>query len=590
MDPPTASSTSDALPPEHPPTGSTSTSPSSRPPATNQAGGIKPDGKDAEGVDTTADLIAGWLGGAVGVLVGNPFEVLKVRLQTSASHSHQGSGQSHAASQHCGSPRVGKSSVPPLLRPAFPFPPPPTPIPSVAPSSFPAVSSPYPHGAYTLSTPVPAAAAPPPPAAAACAKADKPSPQRVGLLSLYRTEGFRFFFAGTAGPILGLAFIDSAFFGLYGRVMQTLGQDRQDPNSLSRVFLSGATAGALCALLETPIEVVKTRAQVESVPGKKLGSFRIASQIARTEGLRGFYIGGLMTAVHDGVSSGIFFSTYFVLRRLLRGESPFHAAPSSCSTPLESLASPLPVSASSSAPASSSFASPTSATSSAKVAAADTPSAVARAAVPDTPLEQEEDEKGGMGKGEVLRILLAGGLAGAVSAVVPYPFDIVKTRLQTANFESRARSSPVTTATSTFTANTTPFHTPRSAAGSSSPPAPAKRLTVPAVFRGIHAEGVAAYRYTYPTTWVYQFLSRRVFPSSSRTPSPSSAAGPGASVKSVSNPKAEKWSLRLLGLKGFKTGIGPTVVSSFVGSAATITTVELALHFMGVNGGGGGVG
>lgn len=55
------------------------------------------------------------------------------------------------------------------------------------------------------------------------------------------------------------------------------------------------------------IEVVKTRAQVESVPGKKLGSFGIARQIARNEGLRGFYIGGLMTAVHDSISSGIFF-------------------------------------------------------------------------------------------------------------------------------------------------------------------------------------------------------------------------------------------------------------------------------------------
>lgn len=53
--------------------------------------------------------------------------------------------------------------------------------------------------------------------------------------------------------------------------------------------------------------MVKTRAQVESIPGKKLGSFKIAKQIARKEGLRGFYIGGLMTAVHDGISSGIFF-------------------------------------------------------------------------------------------------------------------------------------------------------------------------------------------------------------------------------------------------------------------------------------------
>lgn len=31
--------------------------------------------------------------------------------------------------------------------------------------------------------------------------------------------------------------------------------------------------------------------------------------IAKKEGLRGFYVGGLMTSAHDGVSSGIFFAT-----------------------------------------------------------------------------------------------------------------------------------------------------------------------------------------------------------------------------------------------------------------------------------------
>lgn len=85
------------------------------------------------------------------------------------------------------------------------------------------------------------------------------------------------------------------------------------------------------------------------------------------------------------------------------------------------------------------------------------------------------------------------------------------------------------------------------------------------------------------------------------------------------NPKAEKWTMRVLGLRGFGVGLRPTVVSSFVGSAATISkflpslrrnlgrkrlsrrsavkltlsslsplaTVEVALHLMGVNGGGG---
>ncbi|GAA5963465.1 hypothetical protein JCM8115_003375 [Rhodotorula mucilaginosa] len=504
---------------------------------------------ESAGVDTTADLIAGWLGGAVGVLVGNPFEVLKVRLQTQDSHGSSSSSSSthpsHSsnsatasnaapkapATSHA-SPRVGKSSFSPLPSPAFPFPPPPAPAPKPARTA---------DGTGRLVGPT---------------GSHPPAPSKPGILSLYRSEGFRFFFAGTAGPILGLAFIDSAFFGLYGRMMQAFGQDRQDPNSLSRVALSGAAAGAMCAMLETPIEVVKTRAQVESIPGKKLGSFKIASQIARKEGLRGFYIGGLMTAVHDGISSGIFFFGYFVFRRLLRGESPFQAAAPSTATITTSTPTPTP----------------------------DAP-----------PIPSPS----GMGNLEVLRIMLAGGLAGALSAIVPYPFDIVKTRLQTANFATRARTNPVSWAASgpqegtNFTSNATPFHTrPAAPSGPAAEPAlsssksssASEKPTVRSLFRGIHAEGVAQYRYRYPSTWVYHFLSTHVFHR------PRTSALGGAHPTTVLDPRAEKWSLRVLGLGGFARGIRPTVVSSFVGSAATITTVEVALHLMGVNGGGGGVG
>lgn len=367
-------------------------------------------------------------------------------------------------------------------------------------------------------------------------------------------------------------------------------------------------------LARAQIEVVKTRAQVESIPGKKLGSFKIASQIARKEGLRGFYIGGLMTAVHDGISSGIFFfgcaplflpvlrrlvlltvcaslPADFVFRRLLRGESPFQAAAPAPSTATTTTPRPTP-----------------------------TP----------TPDEPPIPSSPGMGNLEVLRIMLAGGLAGALSAIVPYPFDIVKTRLQTANFATRARTNPVSWAASgpqegtNFTSNATPFHTrPAVPSGPAAEPAlssskssssASEKPTVRSLFRGIHAEGVAQYRYRYPSTWVYHFLSTHVFPR------PRTSALGGAHPTTVLDPRAEKWSLRVLGLGGFARGIRPTVVSSFVGSAATISaflpsrfssfshwrsflsragadsrklraaTVEVALHLMGVNGGGGGVG
>lgn len=330
------------------------------------------------------------------------------------------------------------------------------------------------------------------------------------------------------------------------------------------------------------IEVVKTRAQVESVPGKKLGSFRIASQIARKEGLRGFYIGGLMTAVHDGISSGIFFwgcestrfrsvrgeenadelarAADFVFRRMLRGEDPFHPASASASAPPASTLESIAASTASSSSPSPSF-------------PALQPQPHSQ---PDTPapIPSSSSSPSTLSKTEILRILFAGGCAGALSALIPYPFDIVKTRLQTANFESRARSSPVNIGRGgagfegRFTSNATPFHTrvrAKQAAEAVEGIAPNAqgKMTVPSVFRGIHADGVASYRYRYPSTLVYQLLSTWVFPQR--------GSGAPGKEKTVLDPRAEKWALRVLGFKGFARGLRPTVVSSFVGSAATIS-------------------
>ncbi|GAA5963303.1 hypothetical protein JCM21900_006549 [Sporobolomyces salmonicolor] len=520
--------------------------------AAQEADEPRPSAAEAEHeVDTTADLIAGWMGGAIGVIAGNPFEVLKVRLQTS-QQSHHPSAPSSTTLPN--SPRVGKSSTSPIMLPSL------SAVQSGN-SPLPTVASPAVQPSATLRQPAPSNAVPPPTTTAPPSSVMHGQPrEKPSIMSLYRSEGVRFFFAGAAGPILGLAFIDSAFFGLYGRVMQRLGQDRQDPNALHRVFLAGASAGAACSILETPIEVVKTRAQTESSSGPnqpKLGSFRIARLIAAKEGLRGFYVGGGMTALHDGFSSGIFFATYFIFRRLLRGEDPFHPSslPSSPSSP--SLAS----------------------------VSASAPSTAATLAPPDTPTPIPSSART-MDKAEIGRIMLAGGLAGALSALIPYPFDIVKTRLQTANFESRARSSPTKiTPHASFTSSATPFHTsaPSSPLKNPRPEPQVPKLTVAEVFRGIHADGVNRYRYRYHSTFLYQFLSSSVFP-----PPPSSSSLVDGRPRP--NPKAEKWALRVLGFKGFANGLRPTVVSSFVGSAATITTVEIALHLMGVNGGGGGVG
>lgn len=157
---------------------------------------------------------------AVGVIAGNPFEVLKVRLQTAQTHSSPSSSGSSATFPN--SPRVGKSSTSPImltkpnsnkqatltspntrdtsnLRTAASA----VQIPSTTSNSS-SVSSTSTSSSSQTTTKQPTTQT----------RREKPS-----IMSLYRSEGIRFFFAGAAGPILGLAFIDSAFFGLYGRVM-----------------------------------------------------------------------------------------------------------------------------------------------------------------------------------------------------------------------------------------------------------------------------------------------------------------------------------------------------------------------------------
>jgi solute carrier family 25 carnitine/acylcarnitine transporter 20/29 len=104
-----------------------------------------------------------YVSATVGILATNPLEVLKVRLQTSVPSPRVGAGSRSSASN--------------------------APNPSAAALSHQVVL------------------------------AEAVTPARPGLAQLWRKEGVRFLFAGAAGPILGLAFIDSFFFASYGRCM-----------------------------------------------------------------------------------------------------------------------------------------------------------------------------------------------------------------------------------------------------------------------------------------------------------------------------------------------------------------------------------
>ncbi|POV94940.1 hypothetical protein PSTT_16554, partial [Puccinia striiformis] len=89
---------------------------------------------------------------------------------------------------------------------------------------------------------------------------------------------YRFLFAGAAAPIIGLAFIDSVFFATHGKcihsvrkvqackhislslffqfIWNTFELDWEQPNDLRYVFTSGAITGGFCALLQTSLALL----------------------------------------------------------------------------------------------------------------------------------------------------------------------------------------------------------------------------------------------------------------------------------------------------------------------------------------------
>ncbi|KAI8627481.1 mitochondrial carrier [Xylariaceae sp. FL1651] len=220
----------------------------------------------------SADFWAGYISGAVGILIGNPLDIIKVRLQAQS--------QSQPT-----------SSEPPLSnRPSI--------------SLLPSTSSPA-------------------------------------------TSSFTRYFqaksslvAGTAAPVLGYGALNAILFVTYNRSEEALNNilaSTSSSASLSSVeygngigsnlwttWLAGAAGGLATWVISTPTELIKCRAQLGSAPTTfsltspaPPSSYHIARTILRTDGIRGLYHGGVVTALRDSIGYGFYFWAYELGGRLM---------------------------------------------------------------------------------------------------------------------------------------------------------------------------------------------------------------------------------------------------------------------------------
>jgi solute carrier family 25 (mitochondrial carnitine/acylcarnitine transporter), member 20/29 len=165
----------------------------------------------------SADFWAGYISGAVGIIIGNPLDLIKVRLQAGTT------------------------------------------ITANVPSSY--------------------------------------TNQFTGAGSLIR---------GATAPILGYGALNALLFVTYNRTTAMLNGSLPTPPSLLTVWTAGAVGGLATWVVSTPSELVKCRTQVSNARS----SLRIAQEIFRIEGVRGFYFGGVVTALRDSIGYGFYFWSY----------------------------------------------------------------------------------------------------------------------------------------------------------------------------------------------------------------------------------------------------------------------------------------
>uniref|UniRef100_A0A8C6TGW8 Mitochondrial basic amino acids transporter n=1 Tax=Neogobius melanostomus TaxID=47308 RepID=A0A8C6TGW8_9GOBI len=141
--------------------------------------------------------------------------------------------------------------------------------------------------------------------------------------SIIRQESALGLYKGLGSPLMGLTFINAIVFGVQGNAMRKLGQD----TPLNQ-FLAGASAGTIQCVICCPMELAKTRMQMQGTGEKKSkrklykNSLDCLVRIYRKEGLRGINRGMVTTLLRETPGFGVYFlpeDSYMIPKLLFAG-------------------------------------------------------------------------------------------------------------------------------------------------------------------------------------------------------------------------------------------------------------------------------
>lgn len=133
--------------------------------------------------------------------------------------------------------------------------------------------------------------------------------------SMIAKDSYRGLYRGMSSPMLGISAVNAIVFGVYGNVQRM----SSNPNSYVSHLLAGSLAGTAQSVITSPMELAKTRLQVQM---DKIGAVKFKgptqclSYIYQCNGIRGIFQGLGATVLRDIPGFSIYFVSYeFLIRQ-----------------------------------------------------------------------------------------------------------------------------------------------------------------------------------------------------------------------------------------------------------------------------------
>ncbi|XP_015433086.1 PREDICTED: mitochondrial basic amino acids transporter-like [Dufourea novaeangliae] len=125
--------------------------------------------------------------------------------------------------------------------------------------------------------------------------------------AIFAKESVGGLYRGMTSPMAGVAVVNAIIFGVYGQTQRHI----PDPDSLTSHFVAGTVAGIAQSPICSPMELVKTRIQLQANSTSRFtGPLQCLAHTYKHEGYRGMFKGLGITLLREAPSFGVYFFTY----------------------------------------------------------------------------------------------------------------------------------------------------------------------------------------------------------------------------------------------------------------------------------------